>query len=1812
MSYDHTYNFGPDDDEIVVADGTAQVFAGAGDDTILAYDSLDGDSFDGGDGFDQLHIRGSATDIDLNNVDLFSIEEIRIQTFDRDTGSAVSRRVVLSDEVFDGVSWRPNINVFDGLGAELIGTGMSSSREMSILLNAGDSLVTLGGTQDYIRAGAGNDTIDAGAGLDYLQFKVGDYTVSETSGQTLSLTQNSGASIPTWDVFFAGEHVLTITQPDASVQQLRVVDARDLTVIDSWEQFGDKLVSNAEKFYFDMDILPASGTGDSTRVGLGYVTVDFSQGIPWLALSDLRTYGSDGDETINGTGGDDRIIAFRGADFIDAGAGDDTIEVYDNAATDTIRGGDGEDRLFLKDASSAITLGANITGIEEVIIDTREGDTLRQVTINESVISDIQSWGFRVSAYGSADVNFDATALTTGVSFLAGDGDNLIKAGSGDDWLTAWRGDDTIDGGAGFDTLDLYLGRVEVGNELDGLTLTQRESDGAWILGTSNDDWFLIERAPEPYNENQIRITDLRGADLLLPDGVNHGTDIISNVEQIVVQYSFFDENGQSVWNRWADIDISLTVEDGLQLSVSGLSGTPGDDTLIGTDGYDFFNAMTGQDLVLLGGGNDQLVIMDNGAGDTLDGGWGFDEFTFEGVSGEIRLGDGISGFEQITVKQDYSSDQGTTVVLENGMFSGVISAPAVEFWGSAGVTIDAGGVDLADLPPTATVSSYSEDLYLGGDEGDDTIIGSALDDLISPGSGNDTVDGGFGQDAVTFNLMDWAGLSSFSQISLEKVSDSNWNVRVNNQAWVNLSAVSDGSIVVDDVRVGASHDAGTKTIRNIEALVITGDGADPSFGARAGVELNILNHGSSTFDLEFSYDGLLLIGGPNNDSIQGGSGPEAIAGSDGNDTLIGGGGDDTLDGGPGNDYLRGGDQNDYMLGGTGSDYNVGSFGNDTIIGYFGYDTVSYRELQDDLNAGLTIDFGQGIVNYVDATDSTKSFTDELVSIETLYATNRADTIDSSDYGLVGMGNVRGGFGLWQAIYPGQGNDSITGNGSTLLRFWDNNNDSGDGVHVDLAAGLVRSVQSGSPTDTGYFGRKVIEGGVNAIEGTEFNDYFRGDPRNTWFEAVRATPGSDTIDGGSGYDRVEYDRRAVSDGGLTIALNDGQGIVTGKYEGAFDTLRGIEAVRGTWHNDVFLFDQSLSGSSSERVSYQAEGGAGNDTITGNGVTTVRFSTAWAGVYANLDEGVSHSLEFGSDANVGVDEFSGVNGIIGSNHADHLIGSDSAAGYEIFRGAGGDDTIDGGAGWDIAQYNAGGNFSFYDGDILRGVGDDGEPSYQTGIRVHLADGIVIGDPLVEGTDTLRSIEDVRGTVNNDWFDARGFGSESVNAGSSGTRNSFRGGLGDDTIIGNGDTRADYRDAADGVYVDLVQGVAQSRNNSAGDPAQIGVDRLYGVNIVLGSEFGDYIVGGEIGEFGAGLLGYGGNDTLIGGSNWSVFEGGAGDDSIVAGNRGSVARYNGDFEDFSIEVQGGKLLVSDLREGNPEGSDVLENLNVLRFDDSDHFVLGLANRTVLTGNNPSYNIGNSDMIVGTAYAEQFNTTDDASPFIFAGDDDTIRLAMAIDEYVVRAFGTQLHLTEVNGNNTVFVNVGGDITVSSTTGDASVSFDFANKRMLFGDRVVDNNGFDEFAALERYTVDPLDSQWFSATGLVEIPEFAAGQGGDVIEYAYGPLVIGGTDAAADGGRARIDQATGIATFATGSGDTLDDALADIASSLAEQGDAEGNLALFKIGGSGDYHLFISDGQAGVTESDIVLQLGGVGLTAGVDVSSGDLMLLDGSVAV
>ena len=258
--------------------------------------------------------------------------------------------------------------------------------------------------------------------------------------------------------------------------------------------------------------------------------------------------------------------------------------------------------------------------------------------------------------------------------------------------------------------------------------------------------------------------------------------------------------------------------------------------------------------------------------------------------------------------------------------------------------------------------------------------------------------------------------------------------------------------------------------------------------------------------------------------------------------------------------------------------------------------------------------------------------------------------------------------------------------------------------------------------------------------------------------------------------------------------------------------------------------------------------AGNDTVFGGGdwdtyslIPTFHDATAYRGANINLATGRA------LDSWGGTDQLSGIEELIGSLMADRFTGSD---GDEQFSGLRGNDTINGGGGFDIVMY---------DRDLENGG--------RLGVNVNLATGIATDG--WGNTDRLLNVEAVVGTARNDTLvgntrDNRFQGGDGVDV--------FNGGLGRDAV----DFYLD--NTLNGAVVNLSLTTEQVQNDGFGNR-----ETLVSIESLGGTGFGDSLTGNG---FANELFGDAGSDTLSGGGGNDTLNGAAGVDTLTGGTGADV--------------------------------------------------------------------------------------------------------------------------------------------------------------------------------------------------------------------------------------------------------------------------------------------------------------------------------------
>ena len=280
------------------------------------------------------------------------------------------------------------------------------------------------------------------------------------------------------------------------------------------------------------------------------------------------------------------------------------------------------------------------------------------------------------------------------------------------------------------------------------------------------------------------------------------------------------------------------------------------------------------------------------------------------------------------------------------------------------------------------------------------------------------------------------------------------------------------------------------------------------------------------------------------------------------------------------------------------------------------------------------------------------------------------------------------------AIYGKGGNDVITGGGNTNFLS------GGDGNDTITKNGDGGWLLGGSGDDT-------LNGSGNA-------DFLLGGDGN---DTLNGGSGNDLLSGGAGDDTINIadDEDAVIDGGTGT---DTVRIDIGYFTDDTDSrIVGIEKFNFNSSGTLDLTHQSenlivtdvtsngnaiLAGSGNDTLigglgSNTLNGGAGNDVIRGGGgddtiiggtgIDLLDFSDATGAISVALGANGSGSLNL-SSVGLGTDNYSGMEGIIGTEFNDTLIGN---AGDNVLRGNRGMDTLTGGGGVDTFRYDLGDAF-----------------------------------------------------------------------------------------------------------------------------------------------------------------------------------------------------------------------------------------------------------------------------------------------------------------------------------------------------------------------------------------------------------------------------------------------------------------------------------------------------------------------------------------
>jgi Ca2+-binding RTX toxin-like protein len=1041
-------------------------------------------------------------------------------------------------------------------------------------------------------------------------------------------------------------------------------------------------------------------------------------------------------------------------------------------------------------------------------------------------------------------------------------------------------------------------------------------------------------------------------------------------------------------------------------------NGTPGNDTLNGSLGGnvdDVLNGGLGDDLYqyTLGSGND--VINDTGGIDSVQLGDPLRLFTDWKFyrSGNDLLMD-FYGQGRVTVTDQFLL--GLPVVEVLGFSDG-----GTPYSFSNSLTGAAGNDVLIGTSSAETITGNGGDDLIFGHGGNDTLFGGDGDDELHGGAGNNTINGGVGWDSAEYGdlaagvTVNFSGLTK--NISGHQLADGHvLQASGAEDVLTGIEAVS-GSAFAD-----VFYDGGTTGYISFFA----GAGND-TFHVGGGT-------GNSYTNVEYNWDlhDRVIVNLSNAGITVDGVTVASKTARDGygdTDSFVLSGNHLSVTGSASNDYLRGQDD----IGGTLLD---GDAGNDTIVGgalsdfvgYFSEDEALFGAIVNLSASAITVNgvaghTGDVTVNSNQALDQHGN-TDTLINIHMAHGSRHSDYLIGSSaantlfgnegddilYGGGGNDYLSGGAGA-DTLVGGAGGDTLDGGAITdRINGADFNLasyvSSTAGVTVNLGAGA--GVGNGSASD-GFGGTDTLIN-INLIRGSDFADSITGSVALV-LEQIEGGLGNDTLNGGAITDTLNQNnnnRVSYQNAGGAVSVDLAAGTASGAAGN--DTLINFSQIRGSAYNDTLLGSDSTQ---SERF----EGLAGDDSIDGRGgFDDVAYDRSTSAVNVNLATGTA------SDGFGGTDTLSHIEGIRGSAYHDVLTGGLAANGTSVsdglierFIGNAGNDTIDGGQGYDRVDYTTSPNGVIVTlNDTLEGSASDG----------------------FGGTDTLRHIEGVRGSAYNDTLT----GSDSA------TFESFEGREGNDQIDGKGGVdRVDYTSSMAGVIVNLLTGTVSDGFG--------GTDTLANIENVRGSrDFNDSITGSTANNK---LEGLGGNDTLDGGVGADTMIGGDGSDSYYVDNAGDlVGESNADFA-----IGGNDIVYSTLA-----AYTLTANVERLRL-----MLAGASNGTGNALDNTLY-AGDGDNVLDGAAGN------DTVSYVFASAGVTVSLASAgaqatggsgtdtlisIENLICSGFND--NLTGNIANNVLDGGAGSDFLNGATGADTMLGGDGTDSYAVdhAGDLVSESNG-------------------------------------------------------------------------------------------------------------------------------------------------------------
>ena len=564
-----------------------------------------------------------------------------------------------------------------------------------------------------------------------------------------------------------------------------------------------------------------------------------------------------------------------------------------------------------------------------------------------------QTYGDSVTVSNFENVDASVLLSAQGITIIGSAAANTILGGAGADTIDGGGGADVISGGSGNDTISFYGTETTVDGEAGNDTLVLAAGGGITAVDFSvaaNADQTAGDTVSVRNFENldasvvatALSVTGSSGANVIRTGG---GNDTIDGGGGADVITAGAGNDSVSYYNSEVSIDggtgtNTLVLRAVTTVNLGNIDQTSGD--AVSVTGFQNVDASAlssgisltgsaGTNTIIGGSGNDTIDGV--GGADIIDAGAGNDTVTFRGTEASIDGGGGLD-----------------TLVVATGA-----SVTAVDFSVAAGADQTAGdasnirnfeNLDASLVTTGLTVTGSAAANIITTGSGNDTIDGGGGADVINSGGGNDTVsyygsestlDGGGGNNTLLLRAVTTVNLGNVDQTTGDATSVANFqnvdasglsgSVTITGSSVANIITTGSGNDTIDGaggadvINAGAGDDsvsyygsevsidggAGINTLVMRAAANVNLANADQTTGDTAGVS-NFQNVDASGLSSAISIIGSsganVLTGGTGNDSIDGGGGADVIAAGSGNDTVTYRGTETSIDGGTGADTL--------------------------------------------------------------------------------------------------------------------------------------------------------------------------------------------------------------------------------------------------------------------------------------------------------------------------------------------------------------------------------------------------------------------------------------------------------------------------------------------------------------------------------------------------------------------------------------------------------------------------------------------------------------------------------------------------------------------------------------------------------------------------------------------------------------------------------------------------------------------------------------------------------------------------------------------